>query len=223
MTIGIGWIRGDAAGGELWLATDSRLSGDGNLWDDCPKLFLLPRRDALPHSRVARHRRIRSLTQVAAVSAYCASASGALEFFDLLGHLERVANSMLGRISMDPQVSGTRTRSEFSASGDVIIIGGFSRQEHGLVLRALQHEAALDRWRFTHVRPVTSLGRNRTLRVFGTMRLVPSTGINLRCLLEAKGTLGNSKPSISNRCRQSWSFSSCPQQMGFRPPMTAAR
>src|SRR5256885_594343 len=43
MTIGTAWIRRTAAGEELWLATDSRLSGDGYLWDSCPKLVVLPR------------------------------------------------------------------------------------------------------------------------------------------------------------------------------------
>src|SRR4051794_36376632 len=103
MTIGVGWIRGDPAGGELWIASDSRLSGDGNLWDDCPKLFLLPRRDAVAAFSGSTAQAYPLLIQLAnAIRAYRASATGVLELFDLLGHLERVADSMLTRLKPDP-------------------------------------------------------------------------------------------------------------------------
>lgn len=47
MTISVAWIRKGAESEELWMGSDSRLSGDGNIWDDCPKLLTLPRRDTI--------------------------------------------------------------------------------------------------------------------------------------------------------------------------------
>lgn len=190
MTIGVGWIRGDRAGGELWIASDSRLSGDGNLWDECPKLFLLPRRDALAAFSGSTGQAYPLLMQIAnAIRAYGPSASGALEFFDLLGHLERLADSMLRSLVVDPQVTGITGRREFSTRGDVIVVGGFSHQQHSLVLRALQYESSANGWKFTQVRPARSLGQRRTIRIFGDRAAHSKYRYRLLRLLEERGTL----------------------------------
>lgn len=42
MTISIAWIRKVREGEELWIASDSRLSGNGTTWDECMKLNILP-------------------------------------------------------------------------------------------------------------------------------------------------------------------------------------
>lgn len=115
MTIGVGWIRGDPYGGELWLASDSRLTGDGNTWDDCPKLFLLPRRDSVAAFSGSTAQAYPLINQFAnAIAAYRASASGVVELFDVLGHIERVADSMLARLVVDPGVVGGDGRREFA-------------------------------------------------------------------------------------------------------------
>lgn len=195
MTIGVGWLRGDAAGGELWIATDSRLSGDGNLWDECPKLSLLPRRDAIAAFSGSTGQAYPLLIQISnAIRSYGASASGALEFFDLLGHLERVAGSMLGSLAVDPLLTGAARPREFSTRGDVIVIGGFSRQRHGLVLRALQYERSANGWKFTQVRPLRSLGRGRTIRIFGDRVSRSKYRHRLKLLLEERGTLKTARP-----------------------------
>ena len=46
MTIGVAWIRKTGRSDQLWLARDSRLNGDGNNWDECPEMQVLPRQDA---------------------------------------------------------------------------------------------------------------------------------------------------------------------------------
>lgn len=188
-------MRGDPRGGELWLAADSRLTGDGNIWDDCPKLFVLPRRDAVAAFSGSTAQAYPLINQFAnAINAYRASASGAVELFDLLGHLERVADSMLARLVPDPGVASAAGRREFASRGDVIIVGGFSREAHGLVLRALKYEANPDGWRFTRVRPSPSLGRARILRMFGDNASRSRYHYRLRQLLSTRGALGSSAP-----------------------------
>jgi hypothetical protein len=48
MTVGVAWIRqGNREAKELVVATDSRLGGDGFVWDECPKIMAPPRAEAL--------------------------------------------------------------------------------------------------------------------------------------------------------------------------------
>lgn len=118
-----------AEGDELWIACDSRLSGDGYLWDECPKLFPLPRRDAVAAFSGSTGQAYPLMMQFAhAVSAYRPAREGTLEFYDLIGHLERVANSVLTRLNPDPALGPMGLPQEFSSSGGAVVVGGFSRQ-----------------------------------------------------------------------------------------------
>ena len=94
----------------------------------------------------------------------------------------------------NPGVAGAAGRREFASRGDVIIVGGFSRQAHGLVLRALKYEANPDGWRFTRVRPSPSLGKARILRIFGDNASRSRYYYRLQQLLSTRGTLGSSAP-----------------------------
>lgn len=170
MTIGIVWKRKSSDGEELWISSDSRLTGDGLIWDDCPKLVVLPRRDAVAGFSGTTRQAYPLLLQMAnAIRAYPPARTGSLEFFDLAGHLERVANSMLEDVKLDPAVRGTpEIKRAFGTPGDSIVLGGFSRAAGGFVLRALEYDTANRNWRFARVRgsPV-KLGPNLVFRVFG--------------------------------------------------------
>jgi hypothetical protein len=126
MTIGAAWIRHGKHGDELWLATDSRLSGDGYVWDDCPKLLLTPRRDAALGFSGSTSQAYPLLLQLAnAIGAYRPAADGTLEFFELAGHLERVVNLMMERLAPDSAVSSIDpNHREFSSSGDTLLFAG---------------------------------------------------------------------------------------------------
>lgn len=141
MTVGVAWIRQRPNGDELWLASDSRLSGDGYLWDSSPKLFLVPRRDAVAAFSGETAQAYPLLLQIGnAMIGYEPAASGGLEFTRLAKHLERVVNLMMERLEVDPQVSGAGVASPFRGLGDVIILGGYSRAARGFVLRRLHFE-----------------------------------------------------------------------------------
>jgi hypothetical protein len=82
---------------------------------------------------------------------------------------------MMGKIERDPSLRGSSESAhpEFSTTGDTLIIGGYSRHQGGLVLRALRYHPGEERWVFQHVRGRTSLGRGRVIHIFGDSR---STG-----------------------------------------------
>jgi hypothetical protein len=196
MTIGAAWIRHSSDGTELWFASDSRLSGDGSVWDDCPKLFPLPRRDAVAAFSGSTEQAYPLLLQIAnAISAYSAAGDGVMEFAPLVGHLERVANSMLGRLRPDPLVRGDpEPKRIFSSRGDAILLGGYSRRANTFRLRRLLYDPNSERWRFSHVRPTNILGSNRVIRVFGDRQSQSRYTYLLRLLLQKRGELANEEP-----------------------------
>jgi hypothetical protein len=196
MTIGAAWVRRSREGAELWFASDSRLSGDGWIWDDCPKLFVLPRRDAVAAFSGSTEQAYPLLWQVTnSIAAYEGAASGVLEFSVMVNHLERVVNSLLGRLRLDPLVrGGTPTGRLFSTRGDAIMLGGYSRRGNTFRVRRLIYDKRSRAWRFARVRPTDILGKNRVIRIFGDRRSQSRYSYLLKRLLEERGTLANDDP-----------------------------
>jgi hypothetical protein len=188
MTIGAAWIRSGAYGEELWLASDSRLTGDGNIWDACPKLLPLPRRDAVAGFSGSTAQAYPLLLQLAnAIASYYAAADGSLEFFKMLSHLEHVTNAMMNRIVTDPAIIGAPLdRPEFSTSGDTLILGGYSRAQGHLVIRKLTYLPRERKWEFHHVPSRISLGRDRVIGIFGDKKSVSRFRYLLSLLLEER-------------------------------------
>ena len=190
MTIGAAWIARSAEGEELWIASDSRLTGDGNIWDDCPKLMLLPRRDAVAGFSGSTAQAYPLLLQISnAISSYRPAADGTLEFLHLLGHLERVINSMMSRIRSDPAIIGGPNQLEFASYGDALILGGYSRARGMMVVRALRYARTINSWKFGNVRPNPYFGPNRPITPFGDSRSRKRFIYLLRRYLEEQGTL----------------------------------
>jgi hypothetical protein len=213
VTIGIAWIRRTGEGEELWFASDSRLGGDGYIWDDCPKLVILPRRDAVAAFSGTTRQAYPLLLQIAnAVRAYPPARTGSLEFFDVLGHLERVINSMLDRLVVDPGVHGApEARRAFGTSGDAIVLGGFSRAVGGFVLRALEYDSANENWRFARVRgsPV-KIGSNKVFRIFGDAPSRRRYRDMLESRLQAAGKLRSSAYFDFEPIETLWAFLEMP-------------
>jgi hypothetical protein len=191
MTIGVAWIRKGITSDELWLASDSRLTGDGNIWDDCPKLLPLPRRDAVAGFSGSTAQAYPLLLQVSnAIGSYRAAADGSLEFFHLLGHLERVINAMMNRIMPDPAIMGASlARPEFATSGDTLIIGGYSRAQGRLAIRSLRYLSDEQRWKFQRPPSRPTLGRDRVIVIFGDNKSVSRFRYLLGLLLQERGML----------------------------------
>jgi hypothetical protein len=191
MTIGVAWIRKGINSDELWIASDSRLTGDGNIWDDCPKLLPLPRRDAVAGFSGSTAQAYPLLLQLSnAIGSYRAAADGSLEFFHLLGHLERAINAMMNRIMPDPAITGASlARPEFATSGDTLIIGGYSRAQGRLVIRSLRYLSGEQKWTFQRPGARRSLGRKRVIAIFGDNKSVTRFRYLLSLLLQERGIL----------------------------------
>lgn len=191
MTIGVAWIRKGSYSDELWLASDSRLSGDENIWDDCPKLLLLPRRDAVAAFSGTTAQAYPLMLQIYnAISSYRAAADGTLEFTRLMFHLEQVANAMMDGITRDPAIIGAdNDRPEFATSGDTLILGGYSRFTGTLAVRSLRYLPSVHRWAFVRARPRTRFGRGRIIVLFGDESAKSRFGYILKMLLDERGIL----------------------------------
>jgi hypothetical protein len=193
MTIGVAWTRQGTNGEELWLATDSRLSGDGLVWDDCPKLVPLPRRDAVAGFSGSTLQAYPLLLQTGnAMSAYRAARDGTLEFLAMVGHVERVINAMMQRLRVDSAVQGAQDgRPEFASRGDTLVIGGYSRLANSMSLRALQYDGQSSRWQF---RSPSSDPEWGVLRVFGDTTSRNRFLRQLSSMLHARRQAGTDRP-----------------------------
>jgi hypothetical protein len=196
MTIGAAWIYGGSDSQQLWFASDSRLSGDGNIWDDCPKLMSLPRRDAIAAFSGETAQAYPLLLQLSnAVATYRAAADGTLAFFHLLTHLEHIVNSMMDHVYTDPAVSGTPAITRpFSSYGDALVLGGYARERNALVIRALRYSGSAQQWKFSRVRSRMGASQQRTLAIFGDSKARPRFKYFLRQHMENKGTYDRDIP-----------------------------
>jgi hypothetical protein len=196
MTIGAAWLAGSSESQQLWFATDSRLCGDGNIWDDCPKIMPLPRRDAIAAFSGVTAQAYPLLLQCSnAIGSYSAASDGTLEFLQVLSHLQRVINSMMDHVYPDPHVSGVAVSDRpFSSYGDTVILGGYSRKHRGLVIRALRYQADEKQWRFERVRSRIGEGRQRIIAVFGDSRARNRFVYLLVKHLKDNGTIGQDVP-----------------------------
>lgn len=225
MTVGVAWIRARERGQELWFAADSRLSGDGNVWDDCPKLFLSPRRDLAAAFSGDTAQAYPLLLQMAnSISAYWAAADGTLELTYLIEHLEQVANHMLGRVQRDPLVHGAASPGPFARRADAIVLGGYSRHVNGLALRALQFDRNTQSWKFVKVRARHQIGANKVFRIFGDRVAAPRYAHLLEERLKGVGKLRTAKPFALEPLEALWNFLAMPESserplpLGRRPP-----
>ena len=225
MTVGVAWIKATERGQELWFASDSRLSGDGNLWDDCPKLMISPRRDLAAAFSGDTAQAYPLLLQMSnAISSYQAAADGTLELTFLIEHLERVANHMLGRIEADPLVHGAASPEPFARRADAIVVGGYSRHVNGLVLRALQFDPGRASWKFVKARARNEIGANKIFRIFGDRVAASRYSYLLVQRLRSAGKLKTAKPLGLEPLEVLWDFLTMPESSerplpdGRRPP-----
>jgi hypothetical protein len=212
MTIGVAWIRETERGQEAWLASDSRLHGDGNVWDDCPKLFVSPRRDLAAAFSGDTAQAYPLLLQIAnAISAHWSAADGTLELTALVEHLGQVANDMLSRVESDPHVHGQPAARPFARRGDAIVLAGYSRHTNGLVLRALQFDSATRMWKFVKTRAHVKIGPNKVFRIFGDRVAASRYAHLLESRLRAVGKVGTSKPFELEPLEVLWEFLALPE------------
>jgi hypothetical protein len=208
----VAWIRAKERGEELWFASDSRLSGDGSIWDDCPKLFLTPRRDIAAAFSGDTAQAYPLLLQMAnSISAHWSAVDGTLELTYLVDHLERIANHMLARIATDPLVHGAASPGPFERRSDAIVLGGYSRHVNGLVIRALQFDRSAESWKFVKARSRSQIGPNKVFRIFGDRTAASRYAYLLEERLRDTGKLKTARPFDLEPLKTLWSFLAMPE------------
>jgi hypothetical protein len=168
MTIGVAWIRRDGAGESLWIASDSRLSDD-YVWDTCPKLIALPRRDAVAGFSGTTAQAYPLLLQIAnAISSYYPARDGTMDFLELINHLQRLVNAMMESLTPDPHIRGAGAAGRaFGTFNDALVIGGYSRMRNCMILRVLRYQGDTGQWRFERVRPKSFTRRSGSIVIYG--------------------------------------------------------
>ncbi len=107
MTIAIAWIRKLRDCEELVFVSDSRLSGDGLIFDGCPKILTLPRSDcAICFAGYTGHAFPMMLQLALAIDSHAPSQRGSLDLVALRTHALKVFDGMAGQISASVHVNG---------------------------------------------------------------------------------------------------------------------
>lgn len=220
MTVGIVWIEKSGDGETLWFASDSRLSGDGNTWDTCPKLMPLPRRDAVAAFAGATAQAYPLLLQMAnAIRGFIPAEDGTLDFLDVVGHLERVTNALMEDLEVDPLVVASEAPGEFRSSSDVIVLGGFSRKLSGFAIFRLRYARDLQAWRFGKIDgQQQTIGPNKPFCVYGDRSSAPRVAHFLETELRASGKLSTDLPFSFEPLRALWRYLELPTSDGVPVP-----
>lgn len=105
MTIAAAWIRKLRDYDELVFVSDSRLSGDGRMFDGCPKIITLPRSDCVIGFAGYTGDAFPMMLQLAlAIDSHAPSRRGSLDVTKLKSHALKVFNGMLEQICPDSHV-----------------------------------------------------------------------------------------------------------------------
>lgn len=133
MTLTVAWTRKLASTTELILASDSRLRW-GQAWDCCPKIFTLPRSDAVLGFAHSTHYSYPIIEQVRiAIGSYKPARDRAMDLNAVRGHLLRVLNRMRAEIH------------DFSSSGEMdpittlFLLCGYSWHEKRFKIWTIEH------------------------------------------------------------------------------------
>lgn len=99
MTITIAWVREVQGCEELYVVSDSRLSGNGMKWDECRKLSILPREDAFVSFAGNTDVAFPIINQIEeTIMVHNRSKNRFMDVADLKGHLLNVVNTMVTSI-----------------------------------------------------------------------------------------------------------------------------
>jgi hypothetical protein len=132
MTIAIAWIRRIADCEELVLATDSRLSGDGRVFDAAPKILTLERGDcAIAFAGITQDAFPMMMQLSLAIGAHAPSRRRSLDIPKLKTHALKIFTKMGSLITSDAQVKGNPPDQAPAAE---FLFGGYSWVQKRFVL-----------------------------------------------------------------------------------------
>lgn len=139
MTVLVGWVRRLGQVDELVLAADSRNRGDGRVFDNCPKLMLLPRSDCIVGYAGYIGNSYPMMLQLSqAISSYGPARDRSMDITELRRHVLRVFDEIVS--SIDHQTE-QKTPSDFE-----LVFGGYSWREKRFRLWRIVFEPKVGRF-----------------------------------------------------------------------------
>lgn len=182
MTLSIAWIRRIQSVEELVIASDSRLRF-GCAWDCCPKVFPLPRGDAViafAGDTMYAYPLINQIKNV--IEHHWRSLSRGQDLTDFKGHLLRVANDMCEQI--DDLPPGQEERDAPDAG---FLLGGYSWKLRRFCLWTLHFDAHIKKFTFRPARKWRGVDEKRVVAILGNS--VDEAKERLLAILRKRGKL----------------------------------
>jgi hypothetical protein len=138
MTIAAAWVRKVGSCEELVFISDSRLSGDGNTFDSCPKTFPLPRNDCvISFAGYTGHAYPMMMQLMSAIDSHAPNLRGSLSLSELRTHMLKIFNSMANDIQQSVHIN-TGIDSDPEAT---FLFGGWSWVQKRFQLWAIRFNA----------------------------------------------------------------------------------
>jgi len=186
MTLGMAWLREAGDVRELVVASDSRLSG-GYTWDGNPKIFLLPRSDAVISFSGHTGDAFPLIEQaINAIRLHKPASSRSMDLADLKGHLVRLFNhsrTFIGNLPVGV--------SEPDPSEAVFMLSGYSWKSQDFRIWKLHYDSNIKEFTF---RPTTDWkgqapGTRKRVAFVGDEAAVEDAKFKLTNLLQERGKI----------------------------------
>jgi hypothetical protein len=143
MTVVIAWVRTVKTYEELVFVSDSRLSGDGRVFDACPKILTLPRTDCVvAYSGYSGHAYPMILQLERAIDSYAPSRRGSLDISPLRTHALKIFDRMGQMIKSSPNLSVLLDTSPEAS----FVFGGYSWVRKEFEIWSMVYSNALGRF-----------------------------------------------------------------------------
>ena len=197
MTLAVAWERRTGQGSELLFASDSRVR-QGGAWDTCPKIFRLPRTDALmAFAGETLWAYPIALQTIATIQDFAASRSGHYDLRATRGHAMRTMNGMMQSAPSD--IQGQEFSFEF-------LFGGWCWQEQAFRLWRLYWAPYYGEMRHDSVQPTHRLGKSRFIGTRDSGKNNPADEV-----------VGAAKALLSRRLRDRYGILRRGQRLDMEP------
>ncbi|MBO1306553.1 hypothetical protein JZO70_10290 [Enterococcus sp. 669A] len=148
MTITCAWIREFCESEELYVVSDSRLSGNGTVWDECRKLSILPRDDAFISFAGNTDVAFPLISQLeTTIMAHNSSKNRFMDIADLKGHLLHVVNSLIRSINFDGFPEKIRNEIKIDTFKNIeFLFGGYSWKQKKFQVWRIRYNKPINRF-----------------------------------------------------------------------------
>jgi hypothetical protein len=195
MTIAIAWVRRIRDCEELLFAADSRLSGDGRIFDAAPKILALSRNDcAIAFAGLTQDAFPMMLQLSLAIQSYGPTRRRSIDLSELRSHVLKIFNGMSSLISSDANVKGSPPDDMPSAE---FLFGGYSWIKKEFVLWRIHFDRGLGRFvaresQWAYFRPgesglrISYLPKVERMNALGRIAFAGDQWLNARLLFSAE-------------------------------------